>query len=125
VPLTGVPEDREDKLLKGLIRDRSRLVQFLTLLLADDGSAPEGVGFDVIPAGMTSAASGATEANVSGLFELFVRALDRCPERLDDVAGLVREFMSESTSSSVLPEHFEAIWRPIWEARTKLPWQNQ
>jgi hypothetical protein len=121
IPLAGVPSDREEKLLRSLIKDRGRLIRFLTLLLADDGAVPEGL-FGPLPTPTPAPGTDLSEAvpDSAGLFELLVRALDRCPERLDDVEALVREFGSDTEGQKILPEHFEAIWRPIWEARGRI-----
>ena len=61
--------------------------------------------------------------DASGLFELLVRALERSPERLDDVAGLIQELGPAENGETILPEQFEAIWRPIWEARARITCQ--
>jgi len=71
--------------------------------------------------GATLDASAITD---SGLLEMLIRALERHPERLDDVAGLMREFGSDALGRDVLPEQFESIWRPIWEARKKMSCQS-
>jgi hypothetical protein len=121
IPLAGVPPDREEKLLRSLLKDRGRLIRFLTLLLTDDGAVPE----ELLAPLPTSPALTGTDfsdavPDAAGLFELLVRALDRCPERLDDIAGLVRELGSDTEGKKILPEHFESIWRPIWEARGRM-----
>ena len=121
IPLAGVPSDREEKLLRSLLKDRGRLIRFLTLLLADDGAVPEGlIGPLLTPPGVPGTDLSEAVPDAAGLFELLVRALDRCPERLDDIEGLVREFGSDTEGKKILPEHFESIWRPIWEARGRL-----
>ena len=48
-----------------------------------------------------------------------VRALARSPERLDNVARLVASLTATAEGRERLPEEFEAIWKPIWQARTE------
>ncbi|MBA3231794.1 MAG: hypothetical protein H0T05_03150 [Acidobacteria bacterium] len=120
LPLHGAPADREDKLLRALIGDRSRLVRFLTLLLSDDGVPPENL-FPV-PPGNGQSALGASDqaASPTGMFELLVRTLATAPERLDEVAKLKQKLEASGEQDSLFPENFESIWRPIWEARGRL-----
>lgn len=119
VPLRGAPADREERLLRGLIADRARLVRFLTLLLSDDGSLTEGTP-GVVP-GPTDGSSStvASDGGAPGMFELLVRALDRAPHRLDDVAALIKD-LEASGGDPLFPEQFDAVWQPIWEARRRL-----
>jgi hypothetical protein len=121
LPLHGAPADREDKLLRALIGDRSRLLRFLTLLLADDGVPPDDL-FPVQPVGNGQSAPGASgqAASATGMFELLVRTLAKAPERLDEVARLKEKLEASGEQESLFPEHFESIWRPIWEARGRL-----
>jgi len=119
VPLRGAPADREERLLRGLIADRARLVRFLTLLLSDEGSLTDGTP-DVVPGSTDgSASSRAGDAGAPGMFELLVRALDRAPHRLDDVAALIKD-LEASGGDPLFPEQFDAVWQPIWEARLRL-----
>jgi hypothetical protein len=53
------------------------------------------------------------------MFELLVRALDRAPHRLDDVAALIKD-LEASGGDPLFPEQFDAVWQPIWEARRRL-----
>jgi hypothetical protein len=120
VPLFGAPEDREESLLRSLIGDRSRLVRFMTLLLSDDGSPPEPPDGTAPSEGSGgSGESSQDTAAASGMFELLVRALERAPERLDDIARLVDDLRGKE-SQDIFPEHFDAIWQPIWAARCYL-----
>jgi hypothetical protein len=120
IPLQGAPEDREERLLRGLIADRARLVRFLTLLLSDEGTSPgEMPDITPRPTGDSSSAT-STGAGAQGMFELLVRALDRAPHRLDDVAGLIKDLPGGAGSDPLFPEQFDAIWQPIWEARRRM-----
>jgi hypothetical protein len=119
VPLRGAPADREERLLRGLISDRARLVRFLTLLLSDEGSLTDGTPDGVPGPSDNSSSSGAGDAGAPGMFELLVRALDRAPHRLDDVAALIKD-LEASGDDPLFPEQFDAVWQPIWEARRRL-----
>lgn len=117
VPLVGAPEGRREQVLRSLVGDRSRMMRFLWLLLADEGIA--------VPEAQTSGQSegetgnGASSLLGSGLFEMLLRNLDRAPERLDNLHGLLKELRHDANGKDLLPEGFDAVWEPIWRQRER------
>lgn len=111
--LEGAPSDRHPRLLASMLRDQDRLLRYLLLLLSD----VDAVGADTN--------TGAGEAWLSEwpghgwtdipLLELLVRAVDRFPERLDHIDGLLRDLTEHR--DEVLPPGFQEIWQPIWKSR--------
>ena len=55
----------------------------------------------------------------STLFESLVRALDRDPERLDQVAEVIDDLRKTPEGKELLPHDLEDIWEPIWSVRQK------
>lgn len=112
LPLHGGPEDREQAILRSILRNREAFVRYLLLLLADWGQ------LQTIPP--------STMGNVNGLgswgsesltdiplFEMLAQAWAREPERLDDVAAMV-ERLHDTTGEHgepILPEDFLEVWR--------------
>jgi len=118
VPLVGAPEGRRQQVLRSLVRDRSRMMRFLWLLLADEGVAvPE-----VATMNIRESADGEGGSNLltSGLFEMLLRNLDRAPQRLDHLNGLLKELRQGADGEDLLPAGFDAIWEPIWRRRERL-----
>ena len=110
--LIGAPEDRRQRLLAVLLRNRQDLLRFLLMLLSDAG----------LQAALQAGAAGSAAWNVGAggwqsLLEPMVRALSRDPSRIDDIAGLVTELMRTPEGQGVLPERWAEIWDPIWAAR--------
>ena len=117
VPLVGAPEGRREQVLRSLVGDRSRMMRFLWLLLADEGIAvPEAQPFGP-PDG--EGGNGASSLLGSGLFEMLLRNLDRAPERLDNLHGLLKELRHDADGKDLLPEGFDAVWEPIWRHRER------
>jgi hypothetical protein len=117
IPLVGAPADREERLLRSLIGDRARLMRFLTLLLSDDGAVPE---MSTGPEGESNGGLSQAEAGTAmshGLLELLIKALDRAPERLDDIHALLKGLPTAREAEALFPEHFAATWQTIWDAR--------
>ncbi len=116
IPLSGVPENRREALLRHLLSDQGRVMRFLLMLLTDAGprDLPQIMG----SLSQQSQHHG-TDASPFGstLFESLVQTLHRNPERLDQMAQLIEELKQTSEGQSLLPEGLDAIWEPIWAVR--------
>ena len=53
------------------------------------------------------------------LFESLIRALDRDPERLEQVATVISDLQKSEEGRTLLPDDLDAIWGPIWEVRSE------
>jgi hypothetical protein len=117
IPLSGAPADREERLLRSVIGDRARLMRFLTLLLSDDGAPAEGGlgSLGEFHGGRSQAETG--DDPEDGLLELLVKALDRAPERLDDIQALLKGLPDDREAEALFPEHFASTWQIVWDAR--------
>jgi len=119
LPTQGLPSDRAERLLRLMIGDRSRFMQFLLLLLGEakqGGMLPHPVGPDT----GRSPSHNVLGMSAEPLLESLVRALDRHPERLDQVARLVADLTASPDSETVLPPNFAEIWAPIFAVRQRM-----
>ncbi|MFN0150832.1 MAG: phospholipase D family protein [bacterium] len=119
LPLRGAPVERREKVLRALLRSRADVTRFLLLLLAkDDRDFFAGAGARSVNGERHSVPTfGATGP---ALFESLVRTLERDPKRLDSVERLIGDLGKSGDGVELLPEGFDAIWRPILEARARL-----
>lgn len=115
-PLLGAPEDREDRVLRSIIRNRDDFLRYLLMLLSGD---PESATLDAA----IEALNGRTTTN-DGLFqpifplmEVLIRTLQRHPEQLDTIANLVDSLKKSEEGMAILPEGFLELWEPIWAIR--------
>jgi hypothetical protein len=95
------------------------MLRFLWLLLADevaDVPQPMATGNASDSAGAPAATSAFA---VGGLFEVLLRNLDRSPERLDYLHGLIAELRANDSEPDLFPDGFDAIWLPIWNERLR------
>ncbi|HYN10606.1 MAG TPA: phospholipase D family protein [Vicinamibacterales bacterium] len=111
LPLVGAPEGRKEDVLRTLLQDRRRLMRFLMLLLAGEGTPVPGGGDDGTSDGGGSDRGAGFSAN--GLFEMLLRALDEAPHRLDHLESLLAQLRQGRDGDAPLPEGFDAIWEPI------------
>lgn len=118
VPLVGAPEGRREQVLRSLVGDRSRMLRFLWLLLAEEGVAVPEVA--TMNRRERAGSEGVSSLSTSGLFEVLLRNLDRTPERLDHLSGLLKELRQGADGDDLLPAGFDAIWEPIWRQRERL-----
>jgi hypothetical protein len=54
------------------------------------------------------------------MLEVLIRALDRNPDKLDQVARFVTELQGTEEGRALLPEDFDQVWGPLWAAREAL-----
>jgi hypothetical protein len=112
VTLVDAPVDRQEKLLRTMLRDRRQLMRFLLLLLGDwgeDGAWQRSNGASSTPGDQAAALA------PDAVLEPLLRALDRDPERLDHVERLLRDLGSKPDEA--LPIGLSEIFEPIWAVR--------
>jgi hypothetical protein len=120
LPLLGAPESRREAILRSLLDDRGKVLRFLLFLLdLEKGSA---IGDDTF---LNGGGNGGTPpygpaGDAVPLLEALLRALDRDPKRLDQVAALVKDLSATPEGQRLLPERFMDVWPSIWEARQTL-----
>jgi hypothetical protein len=121
VPLVGVPEDRNARVLHALLDDPGKVLRFLQMVLSIDACA----ALELID----PMDDGGTERDPKGsagggdavpLFESLVRALEREPDRLVEVDRLVCELRATAQGAQLLPADFDLIWGPLWAAYQSL-----
>ena len=116
LPISGLPTDRNDHLLRAIISDRGRFLRYLWLILGQDhetitpwdslvASGDEGtegapIGHDTLP-----------------LLEVLVRALSRSPDKIDRVDQLVAGLRRTPEGQAILPEGFDTLWDAIMQTR--------
>lgn len=116
LPLEGAPADRQQALLRAMLRDRAQVTRLLLLLLADEAD------WDAVNAAIMRSGDGSDSGQVSAsldapLLEGLLRVLHRSPAKLDSIAGLVAQLGQDGGVQELLPENFEQAWGPIWAAR--------
>ena len=117
LPLDGAPADRNERILRAMLKDKSQVLRLMLLLLSlerrsdlpgiNDGSGL-GDAWKWRPGG---------PPGIVPLFECMVRALTRDPQRIDDLNNLIQDLRGNPETQDLLPEGLDEIWKPIWEAR--------
>lgn len=110
--LVGAPEDRRQRILASLLKNREELLRFLLMVLSGMGESGQ----------LAEAALGGGKwawawTESSALFEPMVRALARDPSKIDEIGSLMAEVAKTPEGRSILPEGWDEIWEPIRAAR--------
>lgn len=121
VPLEGIPEDRQERLLRALLKNQEQVLRFLLLILADGKEDIGGSPTSLLDT-LTSEYAGEVYKyhTEKPLFELLVQALHRDPSRLDQIARTIADLERTTEGSALIPDGLHSIWLPIWEARQRL-----
>lgn len=110
--LVGAPEDRRQRILASLLKNREELLRFLLMLLSGMGESGQ----------LAQAALGGGKwawvwSESQALFEPMVRALARDPTKIDEIGSIIEELAKTADGRKVLPEGWEDVWEPIRTAR--------
>jgi hypothetical protein len=116
LPLIGAPEGRKEDVLRSLLQDRRKLMRFMMLLLAGEGTPLPAFGPDAESA-KDSSTSSTAGFSANGLFEMLLRALEEAPHRLDHLESLLTQLRKGKDGQAPLPDDFDSIWEPIIQHR--------
>ena len=109
LPMEGAPEDRFDRIMASVLKDKDRLLRLLWLLLQGDSSSAIG-SFVKVGSGFFGAFSG---ANGYPVFEHLVRALATAPDRLRDAGQLIERLAQMEEGRAVMPEGLYELWKSL------------
>ena len=118
IELSGLPDDRLPRLLAGMIRNRSRLMQLLWLLLLPE----DDLTFDEFSQLLTDDSDASTKLRPGfpGLLERMLETLASEPARLDSVHSLLEDLRQTEHGSDLIGEDFEEMWDAVWAARREM-----
>lgn len=117
--LAGAPEDRKERLLRALLRDRRRVLRLLLLILMDEGADVS--AFVQVAGGDDTRFEGSRGGlHEPALLEALLRSLSRNPNRIDEAARLIADLGRTEEGKDLLPKGLAEIWRPVWAARETL-----
>jgi hypothetical protein len=119
VPVQGMPSDRRERVLRGLLKNQDNVMRFLLFLLADGADLGPHLLLDPKP-GPNGENPVARIFGGSSLLEPLLNALNKSPEQLDRVARVVEDLVSTEEGASLLPDGFMDVWEPVWAARREI-----
>lgn len=119
--IEGMPEDRKERVLRALISDRSKFIKFLLFILAEkDDQYFTQIEQSISISPRQNSGFVSSIAGDQTLLESLIKALSKNPERIDEIAELLSEIKKMNNEREIIPDGFEQIWKPIWNARQGL-----
>jgi hypothetical protein len=119
LPIHDAPEKRDKRVLMAMLQDRDQVMRYLLMMLIDDET-------EAVDAFAAMRSSGETQFyNADGqlgipMLETLMRTLTRDPAKLDQVHDLVVDLRETPQGTQLLPDDFDAVWEPIWQARLRM-----
>lgn len=119
LPISGIPETRQDHLYSAIISDRAQFLRYLWLIFAgEDGGLPLWADWIAeTPGRLWRTGFGGDDFP---LLEVLMRALSRSPDKIDRVAELVERLRRTPQGRDVLPEGFEPFWEAVMRIRGEM-----
>lgn len=123
VPVAGIPEGRDNAILRTVISDRRAFLRYLLMLLAPDWLpllAKKNPSGQINP----SAGNESCAAEMSlPWFEDLIRTASRDPQKLQAADKLIEDLASSEGESPVLPAGFLPLWRIVIK-EVREDWQH-
>ena len=117
IELSGLPDDRLQRLLASMLGDHSRLVQLLWLLLSPDDDLTFAEFGQLLGNSETGSSS---QLALPGLLERMLMTLSRDANQLDAVDALISELRKTEDGKKLLGTDFDTVWEPLWQVRVKM-----
>jgi hypothetical protein len=115
LPIRGLPDDRQEQILRALLSDSERVARYILMLLALDSHDGSTSGLGFVQLGWGSQGSG-WQLTETGLFEALLGVLRDDPGRLKHVAAVVKALKADHAGGDLLPSGFGTIWDAVWSA---------
>ncbi len=121
IPITGMPENRSEKILQSIISDSNSFIRYLLLLLSEGQEIDPSLRETLEKLGGVNKSSNERALQDIPLVEEMLRALSRDPDKIDRIEKLVKDLSNqEGEEKQIFPEGFKNIWEPIIEARKRM-----
>lgn len=113
LPVEGMPERRNDKIIRAILRDSNGFIQYLRILLTENQN------IFLFNHNFSNNYKGgyANQQNQipMPLAEELIKALSRNPDKIKNVHDLIKELSkNKDIKDDIIPEEFKEIWKNIW-----------
>jgi hypothetical protein len=113
LPVEGMPERRNDKIIRAILRDSNGFIQYLRILLTENQN------IFLFNHNFSNNYKGgyANQQNqiAMPLAEELIKALSRNPDKIKNIHDLIKELSkNKDIKDDIIPEEFKEIWKNIW-----------
>ena len=117
LPLRGIPDNREEKILQSIVSNKENFMRYLWLLLYEGE-------YSFIDANLEAKLKGIFRPGRSwligeevALFEELVRAYSRSPDKIKRIAKLIDDIAKTEEGDKILPQEFKELWAVFKQAK--------
>ena len=113
LPVEGMPERRNDKIIRAILRDSNGFIQYLRILLTENQNIFL-FNHNFINYGKDDYENRQNRIPMP-LAEELIKALSRNPEKIKNIHDLIKELSkNKDIKDDIIPEEFKEIWKNIW-----------
>jgi len=113
LPVKGMPERRNDKIIRAILRDSSGFIQYLRILLIENQNIFL-FNHNIINHGKDDYGKQQNRIPMP-LAEELIKALSRNPDKIKNINDLIKELSkNKDIKEDIIPEEFKEMWKNIW-----------
>ena len=113
LPVEGMPERRNDKIIRAILRDTNGFIQYLRILLTENQNI---FLFNHNFSDNYKESNGNQRNQIPmPLAEELIKALSRTPDKIRNIHDLIKELSkNKDIKDDIIPEEFKEMWKNIW-----------
>ena len=113
LPVKGMPERRNDKIIRAILRDSNGFIQYLRILLIENQNIFL-FNHNIIIHGKGDYENWQNRIPMP-LAEELIKALSRNPDKIKNINDLIKELSkNKDIKEDIIPEEFKEMWKNIW-----------
>ena len=113
LPVEGMPERRNDKIIRAILKDSNGFIQYLRILLTENQNIFR-FNHNIINYGKGEYKNRQNWIPMP-LAEELIKALSRNPDKIKNIHDLIKELSkNKDIKEDIFPEGFKEMWENIW-----------
>lgn len=117
LPIRGIPENREEKILQSIVSNRENFLRYLWLLLYEGDYAFFDSSMGAKMTGLFKPGRSWLGGEEMPLFEELVRTYSRSPDKIKRITKLIDDITKTEEGDKILPQEFKQLWAIFKEAK--------
>ena len=110
LPVDGLPENRDDAIFKLVLNNREGFLRYILLILGEYAGDISNVE-ELTHTGDGTSSWGDGFSGEVPILEELARAFSRDPDKLKDIAEIVRRLKRDNEHSRIIPDGFTELWK--------------
>lgn len=110
LPVVGLPENRDDAIFKLILKNREGFLRYILLILGEYAGDISNVE-ELTHTGDGASSWGDGFSGEVPILEELARAFSRDPDKLKDIAEIVRRLKRDNEHSRIIPDGFTELWK--------------